>query len=141
LRVLLRTFLYGFIFVLIYSATVDLKFGLIAGAGLGLTLAFELGSTRGNGIRLRLRRILLLAALRALFLGIGAVWAFSLSFGSVFALILAYLAGFTPTDEYEAVARPHLSWLKTLGSLIRAILLGFSWIPCHDHSASAGPTS
>jgi hypothetical protein len=39
LRVLLRTFLYGFIFVLIYSATVDLKFGLIAGAGLGLTPA------------------------------------------------------------------------------------------------------
>src|ERR1700730_899128 len=35
------------IFVLIYSATVDLMFGLIAGAGLGLTLAFELGSTRG----------------------------------------------------------------------------------------------
>ncbi len=143
LRALLRALLYCFLFVGLYSIALDLRFALVAGIGLGLTLTYELGRMGSSGKEMARpqswrgffslnRQQIGLALLRGFFLGAGAAWAFSIDFGILFglftgaALIVGYWLGFSPSQGFEYSTRPHLSRIKLLGACVRAIVLALA---------------
>jgi len=127
LRTLSGVITYSVLFIPFYSVALGLRFGIIAGGGLGLALGIEYRRLDRRG-RSR-QRSLLFALVRGFFLGAAACAAFGVSFGARFgvftflALGSTYWFGFSPTDTYAPGARPRVTRRILTTAILRAIAM------------------
>jgi hypothetical protein len=130
LRAIARTIGYIALFFLGYIALLGLAYALIGSVGMGilLTAEYRLAADTENGSHLRSWRVIF-GLLRGAVLGLASMAIAGALFGAVFGaltgivLVISFLAGFSPTDDYERDCKPRLTKRKILASLLRALIV------------------
>ena len=135
LRTLTRAVTYGLYFSLAYGLPFGLAFGLVTGLGLGLLLGLEFAGITPGLMEKKTEHavplsILFFGALRGMVLGVAAGLAFGATFGIAFGLLSAlgiiavYRLRFSPADDYQTTAWPHLRWHVFQASVMRGLAIG-----------------
>jgi hypothetical protein len=128
LRVLTRAVTYTLFFMLGYGFSLGPIFGIVAGGGLGIALSVEYGRMYDKQEEIASaskRPPLLLGLFRGIMLGLAAILTFGWVFGVIFgllvggAIIVQYLLGFSPTEDYETGMRPHIRRQAIIASSLR----------------------
>ena len=135
LRLITRIVTYSLVFGLGFGL-LGLRFGLIAGSGLGIALGLEFwrASASPEGRHPTLSTTIPFALFRGLVPGMAGGWTFGIRFGTMFGLfaaiglITAYAFRFSPSEEHQPAARPHFSREKLLATCVRGLIIGVAGV-------------
>ncbi|HEV2440701.1 MAG TPA: hypothetical protein VGX97_11635 [bacterium] len=128
LRALTRTVTYTVLFGVSYGLPLGPRYGLVIGVGLGLALGIEFWLAAATGGRVPIAAMLGLAILRGAAAGLAAGLTFDARFGAAFGvftilgLIVVYLAGFAPSQEYG----PRFTRRRLVATCVRGVILGLA---------------
>jgi hypothetical protein len=136
LRTLTRISGYIALFFIGYAIVLGLKYAVVASAGMGIILALELrlAATQAPIKHDGISGAITFGFFRGVVLALASMTIAEVLFGVVFGLLsriglsVSYLAGFSPSADFEAHARPRLTGYKILASILRAIIVSVAAI-------------
>lgn len=133
LRILTRAVTYSFLFGFGYRITLGPIFGIVAGIGLGTSLALE-SAVIAHELTVPWIRSLVFAFYRAIAIGASGWLTFNKSFGLLFGLFgfiglsFIYLSGIAPVKLYSAIGKPRITKEGLISSAGRAMMIGIAAI-------------
>lgn len=133
LRLLARAVTYSVLFGLGYRIALGPIFGVMAGIGLGTSLALE-SAVIASQLTLPFLRSLVFGFYRAAFIAAAGWLTFNKSFGILFGLfgfaglLLIYVTGIAPVKIYSAIGKPRLTLEGLRVSAIRAVTIAIAAI-------------
>jgi len=128
LRILTRAVTYSFLFGFGYRITLGPIFGIVAGIGLGTSLALE-SAVIASELTIPFVRSLFFGLYRGVAIGIGGAltfnWPFGITFGALgfVGLFLLYITGIAPVKLYSAIGKPKITLEGFRFSLARALVM------------------